>query len=128
MPTSVRVELDPLPKNDPAVIAIMHEQTETVARIARTLVPVKTGKLRSSIVVSVNVTGQGTVGRVAATAPHALWVHDGTRGPIRPKNAKMLSWVGAGGRIYARQVRGQKAQPFLTRALSAAGLHGVRTT
>jgi hypothetical protein len=55
---------------------------------------------------------------VSADAP-ALWVHKGTHGPIRSTSGKFLRLQPGGGYgiVYAKQVRGQRAQPFLTDAL-----------
>lgn len=54
-------------------------------------------------------------------ADYAKYVHSGTgiyagKGMIRPKNAKVLAWREGGQWRYAKAVKGQKANPFVTRA------------
>lgn len=55
-------------------------------------------------------------------APHALFVHWGTRPhDIRPRNKKTLRWVGHNGFVFAQLVHhpGYKGDPYLTRARDA---------
>lgn len=61
--------------------------------------------------------------RVRSTARHSLWVHEGTQGPIRrpgrgpmPIHNRSRTAVLA----FSRRVRGQRANPFLARALREA--------
>lgn len=55
---------------------------------------------------------------VVNSAGHAEWVHDGTRSPILPVNAKRLKVPNRGGGGYRLlpKVRGQAANPWLDRA------------
>lgn len=89
---------------------------------ARTLCPVDTGRLRSSIRYSIAVEPKGLVGVVGTDVIYAGWVHEGTKPHIiKPKNKKALFWKGA-----AHPVRGPvnhpgtTGKPFLVDALKAA--------
>jgi HK97 gp10 family phage protein len=97
--------------------------TAAVAAAAQRLAPVRTGTLRNSITATV-IRNFEPKGVVEATAPYALFVHNGTgiygpRGrPIVPVRARVLAFPGRDGRmVFARSVRGQRPQPFLTNAL-----------
>lgn len=88
---------------------------------------VNTGNLRSRIHVQLITIGGVPVVRVGTNVFYAVFVHDGTgiygpKGvPIRPRVAKVLSWKTRGGRrVFARQVKGMKPNPFLKNAVSAA--------
>jgi len=61
--------------------------------------------------------------KVVADTEYATWHHEGTRGPIRPKNGDFLIFIprcGARRIVKAREVRGQKGTKYLTRGLEAA--------
>lgn len=67
--------------------------------------PQGTGRLFASL----NRQGAGAltqiVGHDRTQAPHAEWVIFGSRPhAIRPRNAKVLSWIGPNGRVFARSV------------------------
>jgi len=134
MPVSVRVQLTALSGSDPNVVAIVADRAKRVAEEARRRAPRDTGALANSITARVTRRGSVSVGTVSVGAPYGRYVHDGTgiygrRGAmIRPRRAQFLSWVdrGTGNRVYARQVRGVPARPFLTDALAAVGLAGRR--
>jgi len=82
-------------------------------------VPVKTSNLMHSI--TSNVSADGRRGEIRATAHYAEFVHRGTGlfGPfaqrIFPKTKKALFWPGASHPV--KSIKGQKANPFFTRAL-----------
>jgi len=89
---------------------------------------VDTGRLRASIT-TVLVSRSGAPAVVVGTnVTYARWVHDGTglygprRRVIRPVNAEFLRFRPKGVQryVYARQVKGMVANPFLAKALSAA--------
>lgn len=115
---------------------LIGETTEEIRQLAISYAPMDTGQLRSSIVSYVD--SSGLTGIVTATAPYALFVELGTgvRGEfptgmitIRPKNAKMLSWIdGNGRRVFAKVVHspGMKAKPYLRPALEQA-IGGLET-
>lgn len=86
-----------------------------------------TGELQTKITVTQNHAPSGDLeGHVVALPKHALWVHEGTRGPyvIRPKKPGGLLkffWNRVGKTVYMKRVThpGVKiAQPFLRDALS----------
>lgn len=88
---------------------------------------IDTGHLRSSIHTELLTLNGVPAVRVGTKVFYAVYVHEGTgiygpRGtPIRPVTAKFLSWKKKGGqRIFARQVKGMKPNPFLRDALDAA--------
>ena len=67
---------------------------------------------------------KGCVGYVGNSAPHALWVHEGTTGPIYPTRGQWLRVpsLRRTGRLrytYRRSVAGQSAQPWLENAMVA---------
>ena len=109
-----------------------------VADRARQKAPVRNNRLRASINSQLVRTGTRTAARVAPTVPYGPYVEYGTGlyGPrkqvIRPRKAKVLSWISrgrgvyAGGRyraaapgrrVFARFVRGMKPRPYLHPAL-----------
>lgn len=94
----------------------------TVSATAKTLAPVRTGRLKASIHPDpVRRTGPWRIDTgVSADAPYAAPVHQGARPHvIRPRNARALRFEVDGGRVvFARRVNhpGQRAQPFLTNA------------
>ncbi|MFF2650604.1 HK97 gp10 family phage protein [Streptomyces sp. NPDC058045] len=122
---SVRVTTD----IDEAAVAelvreIVGDITTATANAARRLAPVDNGQLRASIRDSVAVRGSTVVGEVYTDLEYAAYVHEGTGiygptgQPIRPVRARVLSWQPRGGsRMFAREVKGQRPQPFLLRAL-----------
>lgn len=81
-----------------------------------------TGQLRNQIEYNVTTEGTTLVGRVTSTAAHSIYVHEGTRGPIVPRTARVLRFTVKGaGVVYARKVRGTRETgrytPFLTNGL-----------
>ncbi len=103
--------------------------TRNTMNQAKTNAPVDVGTLRNSHRQDpVRIAGWIIDSAVAATARHALWVHEGTGPhPIRPRTKKVLSWKGPGGRVFARSVMhpGTTARPWLLNAARvAAGAEG----
>jgi len=132
---SVRVDVD---LNDAAIVelvaGIVGEVTSDVANAARRRCPVDDGTLRASIRSRVSQRGGEAVGEVYSDLEYAAYVHQGTgiygpsHRPIRPVRARVLSWEQAGvGRVFAREVRGSRAQPFLADALAEVVGHIDRT-
>lgn len=116
----------------PAMRLIKQAQRATLAQ-AKSNAPVDTGALRNAhrdgpIV----VTSSGIKTEIIASQKYAEGVHEGTKPHvIRPKNKKFLSWMGPGGRIFARSVNhpGSKPRPWLLQATrSAAGGLGFEVT
>lgn len=89
----------------------------------RTRVNYATGELVSQIVTKLTYSRGEIEGRVIALPEHALFVHEGTRGPytIRPKLAPSLVffWHRKGRVVSLPQVRhpGIPANPFMVKAL-----------
>lgn len=86
--------------------------------------PVDEGRLRASITNTVTVDGNRIIVRVGTVVEYAMAVHNGTGiyGPsgqrIRPVTAKVLSWQPRSGpRVFAKSVKGQRGNPFLTDAM-----------
>jgi hypothetical protein len=110
------------------VIRDMLRRGVRVQAKARRFVGVDTGRLRSSITVSLVAAGTKIAVRVGTNVQYALWHHEGTgiygprHQPIRPVRAKVLVFKpkGSSVTVFARQVRGQPGTKFLTRALGAA--------
>lgn len=82
----------------------------------------KSGKLTQSLFNRAIPNGR-EVGHDPTIAPHALFVHFGTRPhKIRPKEKKALRWAGPNGFIFAREVNhpGYRGDPYLNRAADDA--------
>lgn len=99
-------------------------KTESVMRFAKAFAPKRTGRLAGGIRKDVRQTSRDrVVGRVRSTARHSKWVHEGTYGPIVGKGARhdnmmRLPPYGMYGAKLKAQVAGQRANPFLARALA----------
>lgn len=125
-------ERDVMSFNDPGqpVYDMLDDLAWNMREYSRAYAPVKTGKLRSRIakLKPSRVGPYGLEAGVAVNLKYAMFVHDGTTGPIhangfvtgkngetRRKKMKFMSGKGAsGGRmLYKEEVRGQRANPFL---------------
>lgn len=95
---------------------------------------IATGRLRASVKVQLIVTPISQQIRVGTNVRYARWIHDGTgifgpkHAPITPRTARVLvfkskySKIIKGknrGKVFARSVKGIKANPFLKNALWA---------
>lgn len=90
-------------------------------RKAKQEVPVRQGMLQSSI--------HTKIGNLSASVTpekdYAIYVHEGTgiygkyRRPITPKNKKALAFTINGRKVFARSVKGQKANPFMQRSFDS---------
>jgi hypothetical protein len=103
---------------------LVRDTTRRVANYAKVLAPVDTGRLRGSIRTRVEARGLQVTGTVAATARHAVWVHEGTGlyGPrhtyITPRRGRYLVFPGRSGQtVFARRVAGVRPRRFLVQAL-----------
>ncbi|MCA1841581.1 MAG: HK97 gp10 family phage protein [Actinobacteria bacterium] len=103
------------------------EVLSAVEAIATASAPVDTGYLRNNRTKAIHDEGTRLVGELTYHADYALAVMKGTgiygprARPITPKRGKYLVFRGRdGGLVYARSVRGQRANPFLVNALKAA--------
>lgn len=89
---------------------------------------IDTGQTRASLNTRLVTYRTLPAARVGSPLRRATWIHDGTgiygprRQPIRPTRAKRLRFKpkGASRFVYAKSVKGMKANPFLKDALSAA--------
>jgi hypothetical protein len=97
-----------------------YQRRGRVERLAKVNAPIRSGELARSIEASYEPAApHDVVMEVAATADYALFVHEGTDGPIFPRESKRLflpAW-GPFRQSFPRYVRGQRAQPFLADAL-----------
>lgn len=107
------------------MVAVVDEVTAAAATAARRRCPVDDGTLRASIRARTQQRGSQVIGEVWSALEYAAYVHQGTgvygpRGrPIRPVRARVLSWEQPGaGRVFAREVKGQRPQPFLAEGLA----------
>lgn len=109
----------------------VHREGSSVLRkteaIAVATAPVQEGRLKNARTASVTDQGARIVWRLEFLANYAIFVTKGTGiygpkgAPIRPKRGEFLVFRGRDGRlVYARQVRGQRPNPFLVNALKAA--------
>jgi hypothetical protein len=126
MPISVRIELkqrqiDHILRSPNGITGRnMMRRANKVQRHAQRNVHSRTGRLARSI----NVRRAYFLGAPGAEIytglSYAHFVHDGTRGPIRARAGGYLKFEISGQTIYAKQVRGQSANPFLAKALRSA--------
>ncbi|WP_375483339.1 HK97 gp10 family phage protein [uncultured Jatrophihabitans sp.] len=109
---------------DGPIVALMAEKGALVEELAKKNAPKgRTGDLEESIQMTPPVIVGGRVEvTVEATAPYALYVHEGTRPHvIEPRTARVLAWEGPDGPVFSRRVShpGTKANPFLQDAVVA---------
>lgn len=124
--------------NDANLSYILHSRTGAVARdlyrrglrveaTAKQLVPVDTGRLRSSITTEL-VTDRGELAvQIGPHVDYARFVHDGT-GIYGPRHAPIVAHAGrvmvftprgASGPVFTLSSRGTPAHHFMTEALPA---------
>ncbi len=90
---------------------------------------IDTGRLRASIDVEL-IKRVKLAARIGTNVEYALFVHEGTgiygpkHTPITPKTSRYLQFKprGSSDFVYAKSVKGMKANPFLVNALPAANL------
>lgn len=93
--------------------------------------PVLTGNLRKLITSFVKGEGADAIGFVIPTAPYSEFVHRGTGiygpygTPIVPKSAKALAFEYGGRKIVRKSVKGQRANPFVTRTKDRLEREGI---
>lgn len=123
-----------------AIAQDLMRRGQRVQNAARRLCPVDEGRLRASISTEIRGSGQRLEVRIGTNLKYGIYVEKGTgiyagRGPIKAKGGGLLRWPNKGGtssggrrysggktasHVYARSVKGQRAQPFLEPALDAA--------
>lgn len=110
------------------VVKEVTKRTRTTSNLAKRKVGVDTGRLKSAIQYTVNIQHDKVIGTVGAMVQYARYHHDGTGihgptgRPITPKNGPFLVFTPKGAKqaVFAKQVSGAKANPFLTDALAEA--------
>lgn len=88
----------------------------------------KTGAMARSLKLA-KVPGGWSISNDLQQAPHALFVHWGTRAHvIKPKNKRVLRWAGPTGFSFAKSVRhpGYKGDPYLRDAARTVPADFVR--
>lgn len=113
-----------------ATVPAMNRLGARITARARTKVNVRSGELRDSIGHRAWQEGPRARLRVFATAPHAKWVHDGTRAhEIRPRYARALRfyWPRVGGVVFRQRVwhPGYRGNPFLRDAVREEVARGL---
>lgn len=107
------------------IIRDLERRATDVQAGARAIVRKRTRALERSIVKTPGVDGRGPFVTVGSDLDYALIEHDGSRPHvIRPRNRKVLRFVGAGGSVvFAQQVNhpGTTGTKYLVRALPLAG-------
>lgn len=101
----------------------LFRKLNVVRNLAIGYCPVRTGRLRSSIQIEMYPVGSYVVeGTVGTDVEYAYWVHEG-RGPVYPIRARVLHWVAPDGtEVFAPKAGPATGQPFLQRAMDAAGV------
>lgn len=93
--------------------------------------PYRSGNLRSGTTSTLDGSGTKTVGIVRVTAPYGIHVHEGTgifgprKAPIVPRIKRALAFTTGGRRIVRRSVKGQRPNPFVTRAANKLDKEGI---
>lgn len=110
------------------VHGLLRRISEDTRDNAKVIAPKRTGKL-SQYIFAGNPKRDGVHElsvTVAANVGYALYVHEGTTGPITSKSGKKLKIPIAGGYIFRESVAGQAPQPFLAQGLEMALLENLR--
>lgn len=104
------------------VLPFTDQLAQRTARVATRRAPEgRSGRLKQAHhVEGPTVVAGEVVAEVVNTAPYALFVHEGTRTPIKPRRANALRIEFEDGVVFAAQVRGQEAQPWMLDALGDA--------
>lgn len=112
------------------VYDVIYDIAKDARNLAKTIyAPIKTGKLRKNIAAGrPDKTGPyGVSGYVSNNLKYAHFVHYGTTGPITAHGGQKMKFAASKPRadgtsffIYAKSVSGQKANPYLARALTHA--------
>lgn len=128
MVTTTRVTIFPaaIQSHFEAPAGAVSRDAESVGResvsVAKARAPVRTGRLRESISFGRRPGKLSYTINVVASAPYAPYVLEGTTSPITPWSGRFLSvpaFKGAAKRVGLQYVRGQRANPFLSEAVSA---------
>ena len=135
--------IDQLTGPSGAVALDLLKRGRRVQNLAQRLAPVDQGTLRASITTEVSGSGKNLICRIGTNLDYAIYVGKGTgiyagRGYITSKTGGLMRWPNknnnyrttggnrrySGGKtakyVYAKKIKGMKAQPFLEPALVAA--------
>jgi len=135
--------IDQLTGPSGAVALDLLKRGRRVQNLAQRLAPVDQGTLRASITTEVSGSGKTLICRIGTNLDYAIYVEKGTgiyagRGYITAKSGGLMRWPNknnayrttggnrrySGGKtakyVYAKKIKGMKAQPFLEPALVAA--------
>jgi len=135
--------IDQLTGPSGAVALDLLKRGRRVQNLAQRLVPYDQGALRASIATEVSGSGKTLICRIGTNLDYAIYVEKGTgiyagRGYITAKGGDLMRWPNknnaykttggnrrySGGKtakfVYAKKIKGMKAQPFLEPALVAA--------
>ena len=135
--------IDQLTGPSGAVALDLLKRGRRVQNLAQRLAPVDQGALRASIATEVSGSGKTLICRIGTNLDYAIYVEKGTgiyagRGYITAKGGGLMRWPNknnaykttggnrrySGGKtakfVYAKKIKGMKAQPFLEPALVAA--------
>lgn len=97
------------------------QRRRKVERLAKEFVPVRSGNLKRNIFGYYEPSRPNLiVMEVWCQSDHAIYVHEGTTGPILPQRGQYMTLKPAYNGFPVtkqRQVRGQRANPFLDNAL-----------
>lgn len=123
-----KVEIDQIRATEPgSTIYQAHERAaERLVAEAKEQAPKRSGKMAAAIDYEIRGLGRGLsaivgVGETGADpdpADYALFVTNGTSGPIYPTDSPVLVILDGRGPVYHKSVSGQAANPFLARALA----------
>lgn len=107
-----------------SVYHYIDRKTESTVRYAKAFAPKRTGRMAGQIRKDVRPLRSGTVGRVRSPVYYSVYVHEGTGPIILPKSGRYLSIPQSRYSTSRRRlkpfVRGQRANPFLEKAMKAA--------
>lgn len=99
-------------------------KVDSTVRYAKVFAPKRTGRMAGQIRRDIRSLRSGVVGRVRSPARYSAYVHEGTGPFIYPTSGKYLSIPQSRYSVSRRTlkpfVRGQRANPFLQRAMETA--------
>lgn len=95
------------------------QKAQRTGTLGRAFAPKRSGQMAAGVESHYEGSTRDSVSMVVSAPAPALWVHEGTQGPIRPTAGTYLRLKPGGGYgvVYAKEVRGQRANPFLAEAL-----------
>lgn len=114
-------------------LRILLSHATRVARVAKQKAPRESGRLQQSINIRTGTHRGKPAVAVGSDLEYAAFVHQGTglygphRTPIKPRSARYMVFMGRDGNlVFAKQVIGQPARPFLTEAMDEVFRRGAK--